>query len=413
MTHRSVEVAVIGGGAAGIAAARKLAAHQVDCLIVEARSRLGGRAFTVENPSGFALDMGCGWLHSADCNPWVAIATAQGRTFSKATPPWGRATMTQIMPLEQQRAFRAALGELFERVSAAAATGHDRPIAELVPANGRWTGMLNAVMTYIAGAELDRMSTIDLDRYEDTELNWRLVDGYGAMIAASAEGIPTAFDCPVTCIDHRDRRIKIETAKGTIEADRVIVTLPTSIIGAHEELFLPALPQKTEAALGLPLGLDDKLFIALDKADEFEPESRVFGRTDRAATGNYHFRPFGRPMIECYFAGRWAHELESGGDRAFFDFAVAELTALFGADFARRLKPLQLHKWGADPFARGSYSYAIPGAADQRAVLAAPVDDRLFFAGEACSRHDFSTAHGAFITGSEAADCVLAQRRKS
>lgn len=413
MTHRSVEVAVIGGGAAGIAAARKLTAHHIDCLIVEARSRLGGRAFTVEDPSGFALDMGCGWLHSVDCNPWVGVATSQGCVFSKATPPWGRATMTQIMPLDQQRAFRAALGELFERVSDAAASGRDRPIAELVPADGRWTGMLNAVMTYIAGAELDRMSTIDLDRYEDTELNWRLVDGYGAMIAASAEGLATAFDCPVTRIDHSGKRIRIETAKGTIEADRVIVTLPTSIIGAHEELFLPALPQKTEAALGLPLGLDDKLFIALDKADEFEPESRVFGRTDRAATGNYHFRPFGRPMIECYFAGRWAHELEAGGDHAFFDFAVSELAALFGNDFANRLKPLQLHKWGADPFARGSYSYAIPGAADQRAVLAAPVDDRLFFAGEACSRHDFSTAHGAFITGSEAADRVLALRRKS
>lgn len=413
MTKNSVEVAVIGGGAAGIAAARKLAAHQIDCLVVEARARLGGRAYTVRHPSGFALDMGCGWLHSADCNPWVAVATSQGRVFSKATPPWGRATLTKVMPLEEQRAFRAAMADLFERVAQAAATGTDRPVSDLVPADSRWTGMLNAVMTYIAGAELDRMSTIDLDRYEDTELNWRLVDGYGAMIAASADGLATAFDSPVTRIDHSGRRIRIETAKGVIEVDRVIVTLPTSIIGAHENLFLPALPQKTEAALGLPLGLDDKLFIALDNAEEFEAESRAFGRTDRAGTGNYHFRPFGRPLIECYFAGRCARELESGGDPAFFDFAVSELTGLFGADFAHRLKPLQLHRWGSDPFARGAYSYAIPGAADQRAVLAAPVDDRLFFAGEACSRHDFSTAHGAFITGIEAADRIIAARRKS
>ena len=411
MTKNSVEVAVIGGGAAGIAAARKLAAHGIDCLIVEARSRLGGRAFTVTEPSGFALDLGCGWLHSADCNPWAAVATAQGRQFSKATPPWGRATMTKVMPLETQRAFRAAMADLFERVAQAAATGRDRPISELVPADGRWTGMLNAVMTYIAGAELDRMSTIDLDRYEDTELNWRLVDGYGAMIAASADGLATALDCPVTRIDHSGRRIRIETAQGVIEADRVIVTLPTSIIGDNEDLFFPALPRKTEAARGLPLGLDDKLFIALDGADEFEAESRVFGHTDRAATGNYHFRPFGRPIIECYFAGRWAHELEAGGDKAFFDFAVSELTGLFGSGFARRLKPLCLHQWGADRYARGSYSYAIPGAADQRAVLGAPVDDRLFFAGEACSRHDFSTAHGALITGNEAANLILAARR--
>ncbi len=413
MSYTSFEVAVVGGGAAGISAARKLAAHRIDCLIVEARSRLGGRAYTIDDASGFALDMGCGWLHSADCNPWVAVATSQGRLFSKATPPWGRTTMTKVMPIETQRAFGAAMADLFDRVAQSAATGRDRPISELVPSDGRWTGLLNAVMTYIAGAELDRMSTIDLDRYEDTELNWRLVHGYGAMIAASADGIATAFDSPVTRIDHSGKRIRIETTQGVIEADRAIVTLPTSVIGDNQDLFFPALPHKTEAARGLPLGLDDKLFIALDNADEFEAESRVFGRTDRAATGNYHFRPFGRPLIECYFAGRWAHELEAGGDGAFFDFAVSELTALFGNDFARRLKPLRIHKWGADPFARGSYSYAIPDAADQRAVLAAPVDDRLFFAGEACSRHDFSTAHGAFITGSEAADRVIAARRKS
>ena len=209
------------------------------------------------------------------------------------------------------------MAALFDHVAQSAATGRDRPISELVPADGRWTGLLNAVMTYIAGAELDRMSTIDLDRYEDTELNWRLVEGYGAMIAASADKVATALESPVTRVDHSGRHIRIETPKGTIEADRAIVTLPSSIIGENEDLFFPALPHKTEAARGLPLGLDDKLFIALDNAEEFEVESRVFGRTDRAATGNYHFRPFGRPLIECYFAGRWAHELEAGGDDAF------------------------------------------------------------------------------------------------
>jgi monoamine oxidase len=70
-----------------------------------------------------------------------------------------------------------------------------------------------------------------------------------------------------------------------------------------------------------------------------------------------------------------------------------------------------MHRWAVDPYARGSYSYAVPGAADQRAVLAAPVDQRLFFAGEACSRHDFSTAHGAYNTGVAAADQIMAARQ--
>ena len=137
----------------------------------------------------------------------------------------------------------------------------------------------------------------------------------------------------------------------------------------------------------------------------------MFGRTDRVGTGAYHLRPFGRPQIEGYFGGTLARELEAGGEGAFFDFAVSELAGLLGNDFARRLKPIAVHGWGADPFARGSYSYARPGNAELRATLATSVDDRLFFAGEACSRHDFSTAHGGWLTGVAAADQVIAARQ--
>ena len=103
----------------------------------------------------------------------------------------------------------------------------------------------------------------------------------------------------------------------------------------HPDLWGP-LPEKTEAARGLPLGLADKLFLSLSDAEEFNKESRLFGRTDRSGTGVYHFRPFGRPQIEAYFGGRLAAELEAGGDDAFVDFAVSELVGLLGSDFARR-----------------------------------------------------------------------------
>jgi monoamine oxidase len=137
----------------------------------------------------------------------------------------------------------------------------------------------------------------------------------------------------------------------------------------------------------------------------------LFCRTDRAGTGAYHLRPFGRPQIEAYFGGRLAWELEAEGEDAFFAFSVSELKDALGLDFARRVQPIGLHCWGRDPFARGSYSYALPGAADCRAALAAPLDDRLFFAGEACSQSDFSTAHGAFATGVAAAEQVIAVRQ--
>jgi monoamine oxidase len=204
--------------------------------------------------------------------------------------------------------------------------------------------------------------------------------------------------------------LKIETQQGGITADQAIVTIPSAVLAEADNLFSPALPDKTQAAQGLPLGLADKLFLSLENAEEFEKDSRLFGATDRTATATYHLRPFGRPQIEVFFGGTLAAELEQADERAFFDFAVSELTGLLGSAFSQRVKPIHIHRWAADPFARGSYSYARPGMADCRVKLAASVNNRLFFAGEACSPGDFSTAHGGWITGVAAAEQVLSVR---
>jgi monoamine oxidase len=119
--------------------------------------------------------------------------------------------------------------------------------------------------------------------------------------------------------------------------------------------------------------------------------------------GSYHLRPFGQPCIEGFFGGRFARELEDAGDGALAAQSIDEIVALLGSDFRRKLMPLAETRWAHDPFARGSYSHALPGHAGARAVLAAPVDGRLFFAGEATSPHFFSTAHGARDSGERAA----------
>jgi monoamine oxidase len=413
MPGDDVEVVVIGGGAAGIAAARRLRAAEVPCLLVEARPRLGGRAWTVIDESGFAIDLGCGWLHSADRNPWVGIAQEQGATIDKSVPPWQRRSLEIGFPRADQDDFQQAFRSFFARVSEAAEGARDVAASSLLEPGGRWNGLISALGTYISGGDLECLSVKDFDRYEDSGVNWRIVSGLGSVIREAGAGLPIALDCPVHRVDHGDRRLRIETAKGAITADRAIIAVPSTILADEQIVFTPALPRKIEAAAGLPLGLNDKLFISLAHADEFGADLRVFGRTDRAATAAYQFRPFGRPQIEAYFGGRFARELEGQGKDAFFHFAVSELTHVFGNDFARRLKPIRVHLWGADPFARGSYSFALPDRAEGRAVLAEPVDTRLFFAGEACSAHDFSTAHGAWHTGVAAADGIIAARKSS
>jgi monoamine oxidase len=150
--------------------------------------------------------------------------------------------------------------------------------------------------------------------------------------------------------------------------------------------------------------------MAVDTPEMLPMDGHLIGNPNVTATGSYHLRPFGRPLIEGFFGGRLAHELEAAGPGAFFDFAVAELVELFGSGIRARLRPLVETGWARDPFALGSYSYALPGHADARAALAAPVDGRIFFTGEACSRRDFTTAHGAYLTGIEAADEVIRLR---
>ena len=410
MASGDVEVVVIGGGAAGIGAARRLRDAGVRALILEARGRLGGRAWTVE-VGGFPVDLGCGWLHSAKRNPWTAIAEAQGRTIDRTSPPWARAASQPGLTAAEAGEMRAALWALHERADALPESEPDCSLAELLEPGGRWNAILDAVSGYYSGAELARVSARDLGRYADDGVNWRVAEGYGATIVAHASGLDVAFDNAVARIDHRGRRIRIETARGIVEAEAAIVTLPSALIAADDNLFAPALSDKTRAAAGLPLGHNDKLFLSLAGAEAFEPETRAFGDPRRVDTATYQLRPFGRPMIECYFGGALAAELEKGGQGAFFDFARGELVGLFGDDFARRIAPLALHGWSSDPFARGAYSYALPGHADDRAALAAPVDGRLFFAGEACSRDDYSTAHGAYLTGIVAAEQAIVALR--
>ena len=411
MTSTSdTEVVIIGGGAAGIAAARRIVDAQLGCLLLEARSRLGGRAWTSTEHSAFPIDLGCGWLHSADRNPWRDAAEAQRRSIDKTPPPWMRPSAPIGFPLSEQLAFLKAQQEFHHRLDSLSEEQPDVASASFLEPREQWNALINAVSTYVSGAELDRVSARDFGRYADSGVNWRVVEGYGTVIATHGHGLPVTLGCPVRLIDHRGRRLKVETTNGPIVADAAIVTVPSAILAEETMRFIPPLAKKTEAAAGLPLGLADKLFLSLAQPEEFDKDSRLFGRVDRSETGVYHVRPFGRPQIEGYFGGRLAADLEAGGVAAFADFAIRELVGLLGTHFANRVRPVKLHPWGVDPFSRGSYSYALPGKADCRTELAATVDDRLFFAGEACSQNDFSTAHGAYLTGIAAAERLIAAR---
>lgn len=404
----SVDVAIIGAGAAGLGAAHALAGSGLSVIVLEARGRLGGRAWTVQASPEVIFDVGCGWLHSADKNSFVAIAKRLNFEVNTDLPPWRDRAFGEVFPERERDEFAHTIDKFYERVSEAAEAGEDAPAERYLEPGNRWNPMINAVSTYVNGCELDRVSVLDMDAYEDTYFNWRVRAGFGALIAAYGASCPVALNCNVSLIDHSGKRIKIETSSGTLTAEKVIVTVPTNLIANEAIRFSPLLPAKVDAACGLPLGVDDKVVLALEDADEFPVEGNLRGATMRTAMGTYHIRPFGQPCIDGFFGGSFARELEDAGDGAFAAQSIDEIADYLGNDVRRKLKPLAESRWGYDPFARGAYSHALPGHAGDRAVLAAPVDGRLFFAGEATSPHFFSTAHGARDSGERAAKEVLA-----
>ncbi|WP_438279068.1 flavin monoamine oxidase family protein [Nitrobacter sp.] len=405
----TVDVAIIGAGAAGLGAADALKDSGLSVIVLEARDRVGGRARTIVPAPGIVFDLGCGWLHSADQNSFTAIADRLGFEIDRTRPPWRDQSFDAGFPATERQDFFATLDAFHERIEKAAENDADTAASRCLEQGNRWNPMIDAISGYVNGCELDSVSVHDTAAYEDTGINWRVWRGYGALIEAYGRPCPVALNTRVWRVDHSRRSLRIETSKGTLSAAQVIVTVPTNLIANETIRFHPELPEKVSAAAGLPLGVDDKVMLALDDPDNALPkDGNLRGATMRTRMGAFHLRPFGQPCIEGFFGGSFARELEDAGDGAFAAQAIDEIVALLGSDFRRELKPLAESRWARDPFAQGAYSHALPGHAGDRAVLAAPVDSRLFFAGEATSPNFFSTAHGARDSGERAAREVMA-----
>lgn len=404
------DVAVVGAGAAGIAATRLLAAAGLRVVMLEARDRLGGRGHTVPSGLGFGVDLGCEWLHSADINPWTRLARDAGLTVDERLPDWGQ-RVAWLQGKAAQEEWRQNMAAFYDRLDRAAEEPVDRPAAALLEPGGKWNALLRAISNWANGAELDDVSVKDYGRYDPTNVNWRVIEGYGTLLAKVGADLPAQLGTVVERIDHGGKRINVVTNRGELSARAVVVTLPTNVIAAEAVRFSPALPDKISASGGLPLGVVNKLFLRIEGSPDTlkeETDRHLIGAIDTAETGSYQIRPHGWPAIEGFFGGHLAARFERDGAASMVDFARRELAGLFGADVARRLTPIAHSAWAADPFSRGAYSMARPGHAGDRKILAAPVDGRLFFAGEACSLAHFGTAHGAYFSAAEAAEQAIA-----
>src|SRR3989440_421463 len=143
--HES-DVVVIGAGAAGIAAARRVKEAHVPVVLLEARGRVGGRAWTY-HAGDLALDLGCGWLHSADENELAALAPKLGFPVDAYPPPWSRPAYEANFPAAAQKDYWRTWERFYACVDAAAKAGSDRPMSDCFEPGGRWNAMLGVMAT--------------------------------------------------------------------------------------------------------------------------------------------------------------------------------------------------------------------------------------------------------------------------
>ncbi|MCJ2040814.1 FAD-dependent oxidoreductase [Methylobacterium sp. J-059] len=406
------DVIIVGGGAAGIGAARRLTAQGSSTLLLEASPRLGGRAHT-QDLGGYPLDLGCEWLHSGDRNAWVGIAEASGFPVDRGDPPWAKAHPGNVQDEDDEEAAQRAFGDWEERLRTVAA-GSDRGSDALEP-GGSWNAYVRAIAGFMSGVAPERISATDYLAYDDasTGRNWHLPLGYGTLVAASLpSSTALRLATPAQRIDLTADGVAVTTRAGTVRAGAAILTVSTTVL-AGDAIRLPSGTDPwREAAAALPLGRNEKIFLEIGRDAAFESDVHAYGNLHDPRSAAYSIRPNGWPVIEAFLGGEGARIVEEDGPAAGFAFVSAELVSLFGSDVASAIRPLAVTAWSRMASIGGAYSCALPGRSQARARLAQPFEDRLFFAGEATHPFDFTTAHGAHDSGRRAADEAFAALRE-
>ena len=199
------DVVIVGAGAAGIAAMRRLAASHLSAIVLEATARVGGRAWTC-NVAGMQLDLGCGWLHSANRNPWTRIAEGAGFVVDRRAPAWGRQYQDIGFSQADQAAARRAYAGWEQRMESTPPTSDCA--ADALEPEDEWNAYLQAISGFTNGAGLEQISVADYTAYDaaSTGCNWRTPAGYGTVIAASLpHPIDLRLSTPVQSIE-LDRR---------------------------------------------------------------------------------------------------------------------------------------------------------------------------------------------------------------
>jgi monoamine oxidase len=388
------DVIIIGAGSAGLSAALELERLGVEYRLVEGSHRIGGRAYSEEIAPGEWFDLGCSYLHQGSSNPFAPIADQLGVVIGREHGDIFEHIRGHHngKPLDEARlsAYYDYFSACRTAIEASVKRGEDVAVADLIDLESEYLQSYANAMAAENTPDIDELSSLN---------------GYGNLVAAWGASVPVALNTRVDAIDWSGKQARVETSQGVLKAKSVLCTVSTGVLAASDIRFSPALPDwKTDSILGLPTGTENKIALHFER-DVFGADGRGFHNVwnDDGEAAGFEASLMGQNIAIVFTGGRHAIWLEKQGQQAGHDYALDRVAEVFGNDIRQQVTRSIVTAWTTEPWTKGSYSSALPGQAHQREILARPLEDRLFFAGEATTTGDNSTCHGAYNSGIRAA----------
>src|SRR5467141_1149972 len=407
---READIVVVGAGAAGIAAARRVMAANRRVIVVEAADQIGGRCLTDTATFDVPFDRGARWMHNPDTNPMIRLARNAGLDISAAPPGQKIRIGRRNARAGETEEFLAALVRANRAIDEASRGRTDVSCASVLPKDlGDWAGTVEFVLGANAtGKDLKDISAIDKARAQERNAAIACRQGLGTLIAKLGEQIPLALSTPASRIAWSGRDVAVETPAGKIAARAAIITVSSNVLVAGNIKFTPDLPKRQlDAAAKLSLGSYDHIALQLPgnplglARDEIVIEQSTSQRTALL------FANMGSSSLcSIDVGGSFGRDLSAQGEPAMIAFAVEWLTKLFGSDAVSAVKKSGATHWNAAPFVLGAMSAAMPGGQPSRRILSEPIGC-MFLAGEATHETLWGTVDGAWESGERAAEAAL------
>lgn len=406
---RDADIVVIGAGAAGIAAARRIMAANRKVIVVEAASQIGGRCQTDVSTFDAPFDRGARWMHNPETNPMIKLARSAGLEIT--TAPSGqkiRIGRRNARPGETEE-FLAALVRANRAIDEAARRS-DVSCASVLPKDlGNWTGAAEFVLgANFSGKDLQEFSVGDKSRAQDRNTGIACRQGLGTLIAKLGEQVPLALSTPANRISWNNRDVSVETPAGKIVARAAVITVSSNVLTAGNIRFAPDIPKRMlDAASKVSLGSYDR--IALEMPGNplgLARDDIIIEQSKSTKTALIYANIGGSSLCSIDVGGSFGRDLSAQGEAAMVAFAKEWLTGLFGSDVAAAVKKASATRWNAAPFALGAMSAASPGGQASRKVLTEPIGC-MFLAGEATHETLWGTIDGAWESGERAAEAAL------